>query len=370
MIRPKSQLVRVVEEVQRVDTDVKRLQRSIRTHEELADSKSRNVVQLAWNYALLAFKSKDVFSCKALAKEWNDVKSLLQRPDRVRCTSGCRKLILMLRETPKLLAQILLWVDSHKQSCDLIRDSLVCICGGLLFADDQKIGLQLLEELLHMRIGECDSAEEVFDTHTSLFHKTYMEYLNLSVSIHSFIIGVLRGVLTDLVTECSDYLDYDVSKVVARLNEKASTGGIQGVLPLNKEGEENIRQKVDDSRKKLIYYCNRILSNFEKNLTAMPPDLLWLLTTAKHSMMKKWPRLDETTLCKLLLDMLFGTILCPAMVNPDHHGLLDGCLLNRPVRHNNNQIALLLQALPRLSFDELESQVDSFHVMMASFDMV
>lgn len=369
MSQPKSELLDVVEEVQRIDTDVKRLQRSIRAYEELADGKSRNVLQLAWRYALLVYESKDVFSCKILSSEWNNVRSLLQRPNRVSCSSECRKLILMLREAPKLLAQVLLRVESNKQSNSLIRDSLVSVCGGVLFADDQKVALQLLRELLLNRINECDKAEEVFESHTSVFHKTYMEYLNLSVSIHSFIIGVLYNPLIDLVTECTDYLDYDTSKVIARLNEKVSSPGGNQIMPLNKE-EENIRQKVDDSRHKLIHYCNKILSNLEKNLTAMPPGLVWLLTAAKHAILRKWAQVDETALCKSLLDFLFGTILCPAMINPDHRGLLDSCLLNRPVRHNINQIALLLQALPRLSFDELEKQVDSFHAMMASFDMV
>ena len=370
MSRSRSELIDVVEEIQRVDTDVKRLQRSLRAHEELADEKSRKVVELAWRYALLVYHSKDVFSCKVLSREWNDVRSLLQRPNRVSCSSECRKLILMLRETPQLLTQVLLWVESKKQSNSLIRDSLVCICGGLLFADDQKVALQLLQELLRDRIAECHNAGDVFNSHTSVFHKTYMEYLNLSVNIHSFITGVLYDPLVDLVTECMDYLDYDTSKVVARLNEKVSSPGGSQVMPLNKEGEENIRQKVNDARQKLIHYCIRILSNLEKNLTAMPAGLLWLLTAAKYAILRKWPQVDETMLCKSLLDLLFGTILCPAMINPDHRGLLDGCLLNRPVRHNINQIALLLQALPRVSFDQLEKQVDSFHVMMASFDMV
>ena len=370
MSQPKSKLVDVVEEIQRVDTDVKRLQRSIRAHEELADGKSRKVVGLAWRYALLMYHSKDVFSCKILSREWNNVRSLLQRPNRVSCSSECRKLILMLRDTPQLLTQVLLWVESKKQSNSLIRDSLACICGGLLFADDQKVALLLLQELLRDRITECNKAEEVFDSHTSVFHKTYMEYLNLSVSIHNFITGVLYDPLVDLVTECIDYLDYDASKVIARRNEKVSSPGGNQVMPLNKEGEENIRQKVYNAQQKLIHYCNKILRNFEKNLTAMPPGLVWLLTAAKHAILRKWPQVDETTLCKSLLDLLFGTILCPAMINPDHRGLLDGCLLNRPVRHNINQIALLLQALPRLSFDQLEKQLDSFHVMMASFDMV
>ena len=370
MSQPKSKLVDVVEEIQRVDTDVKRLQRSIRAHEELADGKSRKVVELAWRYALLMYHSKDVFSCKILSREWNNVRSLLQRPNRVSCSSECRKLILMLRDAPKLLTQVLLWVESKKQSNSLIRDSLACICGGLLFADDQKVALLLLQELLRDRITECNKAEEVFDSHTSVFHKTYMEYLNLSVSIHNFITGVLYDPLVDLVTECIDYLDYDTSKVIARRNEKVSSPGGNQVMPLNKEGEENLRQKVQDAQQKLIHYCNKILRNFEKNLTAMPPGLVWLLTAAKHAILRKWPQVDETTLCKSLLDLLFGTILCPAMINPDHRGLLDGCLLNRPVRHNINQIALLLQALPRLSFDQLEKQLDSFHVMMAAFDMV
>ena len=370
MSRQRLQLVDVVEEVQRVDTDVKRLQRSIRAHEKLADEKSRKVVNLAWHYALLVYKSKDVFACKVLAREWNELKYQLHRPNRANCSNECRKLILMLRESPKLLAQVLLWIESTKQSSNLIRDSLVCVCGGLLFADDQKVGLQLLQELLLDRISECDKAEDVFDSHTSVFHKTYMEYLNLSVSIHSFITGILYGPLVDLVTESIDYLDYDVSKVIARLNEKVSSPGGNQVIPLNKEGEENIRQKVNNSRQKLIQYCINILTNFENNLTAMPPGLVWLLTAARHAILRKWPQADETALCKSLLDLLFGTILCPAMINPDHRGLLDSCLLIRPVRHNINQIALLLQALPRLSFEELGNQVDSFHEMMASFDMV
>ena len=370
MSRQRLQLIDVVEEVQRVDTDVKRLQRSIRAHEELADGKSRKVVNLAWHYALLVYKSKDVFACKVLAREWNELRYQLHRPNRANCSSECRKLILMLRESPKLLAQVLLWIESTKQSNNLIRDSLVCVCGGLLFADDQKVGLQLLQELLLNRISECDKAEDVFDSHTSVFHKAYMEYLNLSVSIHNFITGVLYSPLVDLVTECIDYLDYDSSKVIARLNEKVLSPGGNQVIPLNKEGEENIRQKVNDSRQKLIQYCIKILTNFENNLTAMPPGLVWLLTAARHAILRKWPQVDETTLCKSLLDLLFGTILCPAMINPDHRGLLDSCLLNRPVRHNINQIALLLQALPRLSFEELGNQVDSFHEMMASFDMV
>lgn len=369
MSQPKSELINVVEEVQRIDTDVKRLQRSIRAHEELADEKSRQVIQLAWRYALLLFNSKDVFACKTLAREWNELRSLLHHPNRTSCSSECRKLILTLREAPKLLAQVLLWVESSKQSNNLIRDALVCICGGLLFADDQKVALKLLQELLRDRISECDKAEEVFNSHTSVFHKTYMEYLNLSVGVHNFITGVLHSPITDLVTDCMDYLDYDSSKVIARYNEKVSPGGNQ-VLPLKKEGEENVRQKVEDSRQKLVQYCYQILDNLEKNLTAMPPGLVWLLTASKHAMLRKWPHINETTLCKCLLDLIFGTILCPAMINPDHRGLLDSCLLNRPVRHNINQIALLLQALPHVSFDELEKQVDSFHAMMASFDMV
>ena len=252
MSQPKSQLVDVVKEVQRVDTDVKRLQRSIRTHEELADGKSRKVVQLAWRHALLTCKSKDVFSCKVLSREWNELRGLLHHPNRVTCSSEYRKLILMLRETPKLLAQVLLWVESNKQSNRLIRDSLVSICGGLLFEDDQKIGLQLLLELIHHRITECYDAEDVLNNHNSVFHKTYMEYLNLSASIHSFITGVLHDSLIDLVTECTDYLDYDISKVIARRNEKLSTLiGVQ-TISLNKEGEDNVRQKVVESQQKLI----------------------------------------------------------------------------------------------------------------------
>jgi len=364
-----SRLIGIVEEIQRVDTDVKRLQRSLRAHEELADDKSRKLLQEAWRYAILSCRSKDVFLCKALPKEWNDLKILLQRPKRVSCTSECRNLMLMLRATPKLAVNVLLHTElssNYKLSHNLIRDLLVCVCGGLLFADDQKIGLQFLLDLLHRRIEECDNVSKVFDSHSSLFHRSYMEYLQLSVGVHSFVTGVLYTPLVQLVTEHPDYLDYDVSKAAARLSEKTNNS-----VPITEADQAQIKKRVGQSQQKLLHCCGELLSSFEKNLSAMPPGLLWLLTAAKQALLKKWPHLSETSLCGSLVDLLIGTIICPAMINPDHHGLLDCCLLNRPVRHNINQIAQMLQALPRLSFSQLEnSSTDSFYAMMALFDMV
>ena len=352
-----------------MDTDVKRLQRSIRAHEELADDKSRKLLQEAWRYAILACRSKDVFLCKAVPKEWNDLKILLQRPKRVSCSSECRNLLLMLRATPKLAVNVLLHAElsaNNKLTHDLIRDLLGCVCGGLLFADDQRVGLQLLLDLLHRRIAECDSVSKVFDSHTSLFLKSYMEYLQLSVDVYSFVTGVLYTPLVNLVTEHPDYLDYDAAKASTRLSEKTK----YAVL-ITETDQEHIKKRVGQSQQKLLHCCGELLSSFENNLTAMPPGILWLLTAAKQALLKKWPHLTESSLCGSLLDLLIGTIICPAMINPNHHGLLDGCLLNRPVRHNINQIALMLQALPRLSFTQLEnSSSDSFYSMMASFDMV
>ena len=364
-----SRLIRIVEEIQRVDTDVKRLQRSIRAHEELADDKSRKLLQEAWRYAILACRSKDVFLCKALPKEWNDLKILLQRPKRVSCSSECRNLLLMLRATPKLAVTVLLHAElsaDNNLAHSLIRDLLVCMCGGLLFADDQEVGHQLLLDLLHRRIAGCDSLSKVFDSHSSLFYKSYMEYLQLSVGVHSFVTGVLYTPLVSLVTEHPDYLDYDAAKAFSRLSEKTNN-----TVPITEADRKHIKRRVDHSQLKLLQCCAELLSSFENNLAAMPPGLLWLLTAAKQALLKKWPHLTESSLCGSLLDLLIGTIICPAIINPNHHGLLDGCLLNRPARHNINQIALMLQALPRLSFSQLEnSSADSFYSMMASFDMV
>ena len=196
--------------------------------------------------------------------------------------------------------------------------------------------LLLLKELLRHLVNGCDSPKDLLSGVEPVFTRVLSEYCTQLVELRTFLTEALQEPLMHVLM-CEDYLEYDVNKAGNRFQANSEGPLLDGSAFLFSED-------LESSCEKLAILSTMFLKNLNKMLGQFPLSLRWLLGNLKSLMRQKWSGISQVELRRPISDILFGSILSLAIVNPESYGIIDPSMVIGPVvRYNLSQIMAVLQ---------------------------
>ncbi len=249
------------------------------------------------------------------------------------------QLLSSLLNNPKLVSEVLHWVESEGLDTPLLLNDLMSVVyGHCVFQRDHMLFLQLLKKLMSHHLSACVMPKDLFSGVEPVFSSVLVHYCGQLVELRMFLTEAFQEPL-ECVLSCEDYLEYDVNKAGSRIQSTADSNGL-----LLDSSTFLFSEDLEVSCEQLAKLASLFLDSLVRLSREFPLSLKWLLGSLKSIVQQQWPGISPAELRRPVSDMLFGSILGSAIVNPDSFGIINPNVVVSPVaRYNLSQISSVLQ---------------------------
>ncbi|KAL1423661.1 hypothetical protein MTO96_021034 [Rhipicephalus appendiculatus] len=249
-------------------------------------------------------------------------------------------LLRSLRQDPCLVAVCL--VRGPTSQLQEVVDALVsCVYGCGTLSEDQTLMLELLRELMVLQLEGCDNVRRLLQHGSCAFSRFYKAFTEGLPGAQLFLTSALRTALIQVLVDDDLYLDIDPSKAVVRFPPD------ERLRHFGAKDSPDYARRLGAYRAWTIDRLARLAQGFVDGLRSswpwLPAPLAWLVrrlhATLTHNGASEDPRAGV-----VCADLVFAFFICPAVVSPELHGLVDTHIT--PIaRFNLMQVAQIIQVL-------------------------
>ncbi|XP_069121430.1 GTPase-activating protein and VPS9 domain-containing protein 1-like isoform X3 [Argopecten irradians] len=256
-----------------------------------------------------------------------------------------------LRENSTLLAHC---VETGEKSSNEYTQKVVpllvsSVCGNCLLLEDEQIALQMMTTLAELQLSTNDDPRRLLRKGSCAFSVMYKLVLDSLFSAKLFLTAALHDPVMRLLMEDEWFYDIDPQKALVRFppQERARRFGEPGTDDYTKKFQEYRTFIVD----KLVVLANRFINSLKNNIHCFPAGLGWLVSQIYH-ILTKAGKLSREKVQAVCADLVFSLFICPAICDPDPHGITSDIHISHIARHNLMQIAQIIQVLAVSQWEE------------------
>ncbi|PAA62231.1 hypothetical protein BOX15_Mlig011836g2, partial [Macrostomum lignano] len=268
-------------------------------------------------------------------------------------------LLRLLRTSPDLLAHVLLTVERRPLAdtdCTndppgsggclprLLQCVFACLFGHCLAESSEEACYQTLMRLMEIQVLPLDNPVKLLSRGTATFVRLLR--LSLDAGAGGFLVQTLRRPIHTLLAEFNDvFLDLDLNKAVQDRFCRDRREHMFG-----KEGSEQFELCVRDYRKQMADRVARLarlfIDELRENTRAFPRPFLWLLSGLyRQASGRPNSRMSPAAARSLCGHLVFQHYLIPALLDPEHSGIVCSVAINYIQRNNLMQMGQVLEAL-------------------------
>lgn len=265
-------------------------------------------------------------------------------------------LLRSLRQDPCLVAVCLVrGPTSQLQAAVDILVSCVYGCGTL--SEDQTLMLQLLRELMVLQLEGCDNVRRLLQHGSCAFSRVYKAFTEGLSGAQLFLTSALRTALIQVLVDDDLYLDIDPSKAVVRFPPE------ERLRHFGAKDSPDYARRLGDYRAWTIDRLVRLAQGFVEGLRSswpwLPAPLAWLVRRL-HSTLTRNGASEDPRAGVVCADLVFAFFICPAVVSPELHGLVDTHIT--PIaRFNLMQVAQIIQVLALASWERPDPRLSDLY---------
>uniref|UniRef100_A0A1E1XSS3 Ras-GAP domain-containing protein n=1 Tax=Amblyomma sculptum TaxID=1581419 RepID=A0A1E1XSS3_AMBSC len=254
--------------------------------------------------------------------------------------SAYATLLRSLRQDPGLVAVCL--VRGQTSQLQAAVDILVsCVYGCGTLSEDQTLMLQLLRELMVLQLEGCDNVRRLLQHGSCAFSRVYKAFTEGLPGAQLFLTSALRSALIQVLVDDDLYLDIDPSKAVVRFPPE------ERLRHFGPKDSPDYSRRLGAYRAWTIDRLARLAQGFVEGLRSswpwLPAPLAWLVRRL-HAMLTRNGATEDPRAGVVCADLVFAFFICPAVVSPELHGLVDTHIT--PIaRFNLMQVAQIIQVL-------------------------
>ncbi|CAB3384514.1 Hypothetical predicted protein [Cloeon dipterum] len=263
-----------------------------------------------------------------------------------------------LRNSPQLLASCLAAAEKigALQAAVLgpMAHTLVGgLFGGCVLAEDERLLLKLMRELIYLQVAPHQEPTRMLRPTSCAFSRLYAVWHEGLFTAKLFLTGALHGPILQLLSDDDAYLDADPAKMLLRFTPEASA------LKFGVSGTPEFEDATKRYRQWLVNRLNAALNHFiegiQTNMFLFPHPLKWIVRQL-HILLTESSQIDAKQVSIMCTDLVFGSFICPAIVNPEMYGITD-LPMSDIARFNLMQVAQILQRLAIWQWQEVDSKV-------------
>ncbi|KAL0850566.1 hypothetical protein ABMA28_012338 [Loxostege sticticalis] len=262
------------------------------------------------------------------------------------------ELLGWLRDSPHLVALCLLLGEEHMPP-SLPASLIAGLYGSARSTSDRTRLLGVIRSLIKHQLAPSSDPRKLFRTGKCALSSIYAVFRDSHTPARQFLAAALQGPVMAVLHEDEFFLDVDPDKAMERFSPSDR---------LKKFGQTNSAEytaKVARYRKWTVQSLYNLTSKFIASLREhwpnFPSTIAWIVQQTVH-LLKQHSRTTERELHAICTDLVLHHFICPAIVNPEAHGVVE-VPVSYIARFNLIQIAQIIQMLCLMRYQEVDAKV-------------
>ncbi|CAH0691079.1 unnamed protein product [Chilo suppressalis] len=259
------------------------------------------------------------------------------------------ELLGWLRDSPHLVTLCLLLGEDHMPPS--LPASLVAgLYGSARSTSDRTRLLAVIRSLIKHQLVPSSDPRKLFRTSKCALASLYAVFRDSHTPARQFLIAALQAPVMAVLHEDEFFLDVDPDKAMERFSPADR---------LKKFGQTNSAEyaaKVARYRKwtvqSLFNLTSKFIASLRDHWPNFPSTIAWIVQQIVH-LLKQHSRPSERELHAICTDLVLHHFICPAIVNPEAHGVVE-VPVSYIARFNLIQIAQIIQMLCNARHQEVE----------------
>ncbi|KAK3920325.1 Receptor-mediated endocytosis protein 6-like protein [Frankliniella fusca] len=260
-----------------------------------------------------------------------------------------------LRTSPHLLAACLAAGDRLMPEAmpTIINTLYGGLFGSCLLPEDKLLALRLLRHLTQIQLVPSENPRRMLRHGSCALGRMYAVFHEGLFSAKIFLTAALHDPIMQLLMEVEHFLDIDPDKAVVRYppDERIKKFGKEGTPEYSLQLQRYRSWTVSN----LVVLVQRFVISLRENMHCFPTSIRWLVRQIS-GMLNKSGQLEPKEVFDICVDLVFSFLICPAIVNPEQHGITDAPV-SYIARHNLMQVAQILQVLATRKYHDVDSKV-------------
>ncbi|CAL1540407.1 unnamed protein product [Lymnaea stagnalis] len=265
-------------------------------------------------------------------------------------------LLKFLYENPHVLASLICVAENlgGLNVPRMISLTVTSIYGNCIFQEDEQAVLRLLKTLLDTQVASDENPRRLIRRQNMSFSLVYKHLCESLFSARLFLTAALYDPIMRLLMEDEWFFDIDPDKAVVRFpaNEKRRRFGEPGTEE-NTQKQAQYRSYIVD---KLVFLAVRFINSIKANIHCFPPSLGWLVSQV-YRVLTERGKVTMQEVRASCADLVFALFICPAICDPEPHGITSDVPISHIARHNLMQMAQIIQVLAISQWEEIDPKV-------------
>ncbi|GFR79324.1 GTPase-activating protein and VPS9 domain-containing protein 1-like [Elysia marginata] len=270
------------------------------------------------------------------------------------------ELMRFLYEHPTLLAMLIIEGEERQAAsgegnvAHIIGLTVTSVYGSCLFHEDEQAVLRLLKTLLDRQVANSDNPRRLVRRQSTAFSRVYKHLCESLFSARLFLTAALYDPIMRLLMEDEWFFDIDPDKAFVRFApaEKLRRFGEPGTEE-HKQKQAQYRAFIVD---KLVFLAMRFINSIKANIQCFPATLGWLVSQV-YRVLTERGQVSMQEVRASCADLVFALFICPAICDPEPHGITSDVPISHIARHNLMQMAQIIQVLAMSQWEEIDPKV-------------
>ncbi|XP_059157513.1 GTPase-activating protein and VPS9 domain-containing protein 1-like isoform X2 [Physella acuta] len=270
------------------------------------------------------------------------------------------ELLKFLYENPNLVAYIISEAEklSRLNVPRMISLMVTSIYGNCIFQEDEQAVLRLLKALLDSQLANSENPRRLIRRQNMSFSLVYKHYCESLFSARLFLTAALYDPIMRLLMEDEWFFDIDPDKAMVRFPPA------EKLRRFGEPGTEEHAQKLAQYRSyivdKLVFLAVRFINSIKANIHCFPPSLGWLVSQV-YRVLTERGQVSMQEVRASCADLVFPLFICPAICDPEPHGITSDVPISHIARHNLMQMAQIIQVLAISQWEEIDPKVKDLY---------
>ncbi|KAL4218738.1 GTPase-activating protein and VPS9 domain-containing protein 1 [Mactra antiquata] len=265
-----------------------------------------------------------------------------------------------LVENPLLLGQLLYTADQNDipNVTEMVKTLMHSVFGNCVLLEDETGMLQVLKSLLDLQLGPSENPRRMLRRGSNAFSIAFRQLFDVVYSAKLFLTAALHDPVMRLLMEDEWFYDIDPGKALVRFRPQ------ERLRRFGEPGTDQYKEKLAKYRNtivdKLVLMANRFIVSIKNNMHCFPPSLAWIISQV-YQTLAKTGKVEMGEVRAVCADLVFALFICPAICDPEPHGITTDVPISIIARHNLMQVAQIIQVLAISQWEEIDPKLHDLY---------
>ncbi|XP_052789211.1 GTPase-activating protein and VPS9 domain-containing protein 1-like [Mya arenaria] len=241
---------------------------------------------------------------------------------------------------------------------DVIKTLVRSVFGNCILQEDETAMLHVLKSLLELQLSSSVDPRRLLRRGSCAFSVAFKQLFDMVFSAKLFLTAALHDPVMRLLMEDEWFYDIDPGKALVRFPPA------ERLRRFGEPGTDQYKEKLVKYRTtivdKLVLMANRFITSIKNNMHCFPQSLGWIVSQV-YQVLAKSGKAEMGEVRSVCADLVFALFICPAICDPEPHGITTDVPISHIARHNLMQMAQIIQVLAISQWEEIDPKLHDLY---------